>query len=480
MGAEPPEGAEVVPLHATPAWTAARRARAQRRGPAHRADRAYPEVPVDDDPDAPAVRLAAARAMLHARTPGQVAGALRTLVHDLGGAVVPARLGTGGASTLPVDVSLGLGEPMLVRADELSVGAVRLGALLGTALEDAHCALARLGHGPAEGPLPSSAGRVAPTSVQDLLCLLGSADAAGACALTTDLLALGHDVEAVVTDLLGPAQEEVGRLWQEGLWSVADEHAATAATESALGAAVLSVRAVRPSGLHVAFACAEGEWHALPARMAAAVAGSRGARVTVLGGSMPAAQLERRLAAGDVDVLALSCTLSTRLLGALRSVEAAHAVGVPVVAGGRAFGTTPHRALAVGADAWSLDPADLVAGPPPLRGDRVEVLPEVLLLDAPGPHLLDEAERRLAVVAPAVVPPGDPSRASVLADLLRHTAAAVLTGDPTVLQEGLDWYAARDLAALPAALVARAAVELAEGVAHEAPLGAAALRAAAR
>lgn len=68
--------------------------------------------------------------------------------------------------------------------------------------------------------------------------------------------------------------------------------------------------------------------------MAAAVAAAGDVRVTVLGPSMPADQLGRRLEAGDVDVLALSCTLPTNLLGAARCVIAAHRVGVPVIAGG--------------------------------------------------------------------------------------------------------------------------------------------------
>lgn len=66
-----------------------------------------------------------------------------TLVHDLGGALVPARYADPGTA-VPVDISLGLSEPLLPFADPISVAAMRLGAVLPEFLEAARLVLDRL------------------------------------------------------------------------------------------------------------------------------------------------------------------------------------------------------------------------------------------------------------------------------------------------------------------------------------------------
>ncbi len=91
---------------------------------------------------ATAVRLAATRALLTAVTPEEVAAIVSTLVHDLGGGLVPARLDDG--SMLPLDVSLGLSEPKLAWAEPVSVAAMRVESVLPSFLEDAKVALHRL------------------------------------------------------------------------------------------------------------------------------------------------------------------------------------------------------------------------------------------------------------------------------------------------------------------------------------------------
>lgn len=138
-------------------------------------------------------------------------------------------------------------------------------------------------------------------------------DAPAASELVLDLLDGGSPVEQITSGLLAPAQVRVGELWERGRWSVADEHAATGVTDIALSALVAAAgrsqrgqRRQSGQGRHVVMACAEGEWHTLPARMAAAVAAAGDVRVTVLGPSMPADQLGRRLEAGDVPLGASS------------------------------------------------------------------------------------------------------------------------------------------------------------------------------
>jgi diguanylate cyclase (GGDEF)-like protein len=98
--------------------------------------RAYPPAAVDVDAEAIVARLAATRALLGAQTPEEVAGILATLVRDLGGELMPARLAAQ-AGVLPLDVSLGLTEPLLPWCEPASVSAMRIATVIPSFLEDA-------------------------------------------------------------------------------------------------------------------------------------------------------------------------------------------------------------------------------------------------------------------------------------------------------------------------------------------------------
>ena len=163
----------------------------------------------------------------------------------------------------------------------------------------------------------------------------------------------GQDgADACVTDLLAAAQQEVGRRWEFGEWTVAQEHAATAIVDAAVAHLHLALDERSPgTGPHLALVCAEGEWHATPARMAAVRLLDRGWRVTFLGASTPADQLRRTLMQTRPDVLGVSCTLPVHLPGARRTVEVGHCCGLPVVVAGTALGPDARRARAIGADA---------------------------------------------------------------------------------------------------------------------------------
>jgi methanogenic corrinoid protein MtbC1 len=301
--------------------------------------------------------------------------------------------------------------------------------------------------------------------------------------LVTDLLESGLPLSEIVDDVVVPAQSRVGQLWECGEWTVAQEHTATAVTEAAVSALwVMTARRELTDGPRVAVACAEGEWHSLPPRLAAALAAEAGADVTVLGPSMPADHLRRRLAVGDVDVLAVSCTVAANLVGAARCVAAAHAAGLPAVAGGCALAGREARARAIGADLLADGPQRLFEQPPAPGGDAV-VPDEVLRLDAIDDTTLDQALRRARDRHPLIadLPRTDLER--MREDLrwtARFTGAAVLTDDATVLED----YLGLVLRALQEHVPAELAIGLldltADSLEPLAPAGASVLRDAVR
>lgn len=366
----------------------------------------------------------------------------------------------------------------------MSVGVAAVGTQgPGAALDAAERVLRRVratGHGGTEiadaDDEPAAEVPAVSGVLEAYLDALASADPVAARTVVLDLLDAGSPVDRIVAELLVPAQRRVGELWERGTWSAVDEHAATAVTETALAALTAAAARMHDRrSRHVVVACAEGEWHTLPARMAAVVASTGEARVTVLGPSLPAEHLGRRLAKGDVDLLALSCTVPTNLVGAARCVEAAHEALIPVLVGGRAFGSSPRRAEAIGADAWSEDPLALLGRPPDLAGRSTTVPAEALHLDALDDTAVARAHERVLASFPslsAMTPSQHERTREDLRWIARFTAATVATGDPSVLDEFLAWLCGLLDGRVPADVLAASAQLLADTFATEAPLGA--------
>lgn len=318
--------------------------------------------------------------------------------------------------------------------------------------------------------------------LEDYFRALAEVDSGRATTIVMDLLDSGTPLHSITEQVLVPAQRRVGELWQCGTWSVADEHAATAVTETALAA--LTRAAGRPvhGGRHIVIACAEGEWHTLPARAAAAVAIAGGMRVTTLGPSLPAEHLGRRLAAGDVDLLALSCTMPTNLIGAARCIQAAHDQGVPVVTGGGAFGSGPGRSAAIGADAHADSPQSLLGPIPEIIGRPTAISVEALLLDGVDHATVSLAYDRLAAAFPRFIDPINDAPALSREDvrsLSRVAGAALMVDDPLVLDDQLEWLTTLLGIDVPLSVVVSAAHLVADAVEPDAPTGAFLLRASA-
>lgn len=312
---------------------------------------------------------------------------------------------------------------------------------------------------------------VPPGAVTTFLELALSGEQRAAVRLVIDLLDEGVPAGVVITDLLGAAQREVGERWQAGQVSTAEEHVITGASQAALEALSNTADAVAPRGL-VVVACAEGDWHSLPAHMFAESLRARGQGVVFLGASTPADDVARFVSLRHPDALAVTCNLALYYLGTARLVDAAHRHRVPVLAGGRAL--TAQRAARLGADAWAPDvegAADLlrswhdrppVVDPTPVRLDR-----RAVELDARSTTLGDRAFDALEERYPPLADYGARQRARTREDLVyivRFIAAARLVDDAEVFTEFKTW-----LATLLAARGVPASA-LAAGLATLAPL----------
>ncbi|MFJ8186790.1 B12-binding domain-containing protein [Streptomyces sp. NPDC096105] len=170
-------------------------------------------------------------------------------------------------------------------------------------------------------------------------------------------LADGWQEEDLLLDVVAAVQARVGVEWAADRISVAQEHAATAINERVITALAHLSPGIRPAARRgrVTVSCVDGEWHAFPARLVAETLRLRGWQVDYLGAQTPTPHLVAHQHHTDSDAVLLSGSIPTHLPRAHTAITACRSVGVPVVAGGRAFGVDGRYARALGADGWAPD-----------------------------------------------------------------------------------------------------------------------------
>ncbi|MEO5840445.1 MAG: cobalamin-dependent protein [Acidimicrobiales bacterium] len=270
------------------------------------------------------------------------------------------------------------------------------------------------------------------------LAALLNGDVTLAYRIATELLSQGVPFDDIVVDVLGPVQTEVGQRWADGDLSIADEHAASAAVEELV--VRIGAIAQAPSGPTVVVAAAEHDAHALGARVVATSLALEGFRTLFIGASVPAEDLQDYLELHQPLALALSCSMSSALVGSARCIAAAHQIGIPVVGGGRAI-ASEQRARRLGIDALALVPHDAVDR---LRAWEIASPQHLASVPAPVPEhqaLADRSQRMIASVlekvATGLAKPSD--LGEELARVLQVIEATLLLDEPGLIGEHLRW-----------------------------------------
>lgn len=179
-------------------------------------------------------------------------------------------------------------------------------------------------------------------------------------AVVDEAAAAGVGIRELYVEVFQPVMREVGRMWQENRITVADEHLATAITQSAMARLYdeLFNVAVAPGPLLVA-ACAEQERHELGLRMICDVLEMEGWDTLFLGASVPVEDLVALVRERRPQVVALSASIAPhvpRVRETIRALREAVPEGGPLVAvGGRVFADDPGLAGRIGADLTARD-----------------------------------------------------------------------------------------------------------------------------
>ncbi|GAA2799172.1 cobalamin B12-binding domain-containing protein [Mycolicibacterium pallens] len=265
--------------------------------------------------------------------------------------------------------------------------------------------------------------------------------------IVTDLLKNGADPVAVLTEVIAASQRDVGLRWQRAEWTVADEHAATAISVAATRAVGEHVNGIPLRDKSVLVACAEREWHELPAMIIGCALRANGWDTTVLGAATSPMRLSQHLADSGPDAVAISCSVLGALPTTRRFIEAATAAGVPTLVGGPAFGYDNVRAHALGATAWASDAYAAVLTMEALP-TIAPALPEILPTAASEQAFLDLHHRRIVeALRDRWSLTREPHPNAAFADLASDTlnqalhalSAALLTSDPRPITETAWW-----------------------------------------
>lgn len=159
--------------------------------------------------------------------------------------------------------------------------------------------------------------------------------------------------------ILQPAQYEVGRLWESNVITVAEEHMATAITQSVMAQLYPLMPQQEPCRGRIVLTGVQGELHQIGGHMVADVLEAHGWEVRFLGTNMPHASILRVIEEQRPDAVGISTTMLFNLSKVRDLIDAIRALPGPqphrIVVGGAAFRVAPGAFREVGADACGLD-----------------------------------------------------------------------------------------------------------------------------
>lgn len=169
----------------------------------------------------------------------------------------------------------------------------------------------------------------------------------------------GVDIRDLYLGVFQRSMYEIGQLWEANLLTVAQEHLATAITQSVMAQIYDLVVCRPPNGYTLVATCLGGELHELGIRMVADFFELEGWEVYYLGANMPAEEIIPVLESRQAHLLAISVTLGGHVSQARDLIAAVRAapVGsrVKIMIGGLPFNRSPEIAQTIGADFTARD-----------------------------------------------------------------------------------------------------------------------------
>jgi MerR family transcriptional regulator, light-induced transcriptional regulator len=196
------------------------------------------------------------------------------------------------------------------------------------------------------------------------LAALRTGDRRAAFGVARKALDSGVDVRDLYMQVFQPAMHEVGNLWESNQITVAEEHLATAITQSLMAQVYNDASPRAPHGHSLVATAIGGELHELGIRMVADFFELDGWDVYYLGVNVPQTDVISTIAHKKPHLLALSVTLNSHLLQARELIQAVRAApagaGLKILVGGQPFNRNGELHRTIGADLVAGDAREAV------------------------------------------------------------------------------------------------------------------------
>ncbi len=164
----------------------------------------------------------------------------------------------------------------------------------------------------------------------------------------------GMPVGDLLMDVIAPAQQELGRLWERGVLDVAQEHVATSVTQVTMSSLHLRLVGEPRAGSTLVAATPPGDTHEVGLRIVTDLLRLHGWDTVWLGTSCPVPDVLDAVASSGASLLLLGASMTLHLPGLREAVEQVRADprcdDVRVMVGGEPFRHAPTLGAWVGAD----------------------------------------------------------------------------------------------------------------------------------
>lgn len=167
----------------------------------------------------------------------------------------------------------------------------------------------------------------------------------------------GLDVRRIYSMLFQPILYEIGRLWQTGEVSVAQEHYVTETTRSIMDSVLPAATRMPDKAYSFLGLCVENEQHSIGIRMVCDHFALGGWHSHYLGGNVPCSGILEMLKRMKVDLIGISVAMPYNIHKAAENIECIRSTeagtGLVILAGGIAFNDYPDLWVKVGADGYA-------------------------------------------------------------------------------------------------------------------------------
>ncbi len=181
--------------------------------------------------------------------------------------------------------------------------------------------------------------------------------------IAIEALDAGLSLADLYRDVLQECMYAIGELWETNQISVADEHMATAITQTVMAEVYQRVPWSDESKGRVVLTGVQGEMHQIGAHLVADTLDINGWDVMFLGADVPHDDVLMFVEKHEAEVLGISATMLTnigRVTAMIDHVRERFNDDLRVIVGGAAFGARPDLWQEIGADGYALDLADAV------------------------------------------------------------------------------------------------------------------------